>query len=187
VWKKEKKITEIKIKDKLSISEARKKYNAISPSINLSRSFAQVTSGTSKEDHSSKPSEFKEMRDMMATLLAGQKETQIKLEEQSKKIEEQSKKIEEQTKQIKELKKENIELRTKNTIMAAQLQHKTSEKPEKPEKRKKPSVTSSRESVLSIDASDNSEMELDDDLDENADLVQQFLKNPKKKGKKKKG
>jgi predicted RNase H-like nuclease (RuvC/YqgF family) len=119
-----------------------------------------------------------ELRSMIADLLKGQKEMSAKLGEQSKQIEEQ-------TEQIKDLKKENVELRSKNTIMAAQLEHLKSEKPEK---RKKMSNSSSQESILSIEVSD-SDMEQDDPLDENSASPQKFFKTPKKKekGKKKKG
>jgi hypothetical protein len=125
VWKKEKKITEIKIKDRLSIADARKKYNSLSPSLNLHKSFAQATAAKqtpSQEDvHPSQPSEFKDMMAMMALILAGQKDNKEKLEEQSKMIEEQTRKIDEQTNQISQLRKENENLRSRNQEMEEEL------------------------------------------------------------------
>lgn len=137
VWKKEKKITEIKIKDKLSIIEARKKYNSISPSFNLSKSFAEAAAAkptvTSQEDvHPSKPSELKEIMAMMVALLAGQKENKEKLEEQSKQIEEQTKKIDEQTKQIQQLRAENEKLKNNNYEMEEELVALRAKKQSKP-------------------------------------------------------
>ena len=127
VWKREKGITEIKIKDKLSIAEARKKYNLLSPQLSLSKSFSEAANTPpavqpAKEDaRPTASAELKQLTEMMALLLAGQKDTREKLEEQSRKIEEQTEKIEEQTKQIELLRAENQLLKNKNREMEKEL------------------------------------------------------------------
>lgn len=181
VWAMEKKIQEIRTSEKLSYQEARQKYARIYPKP-MSQSFSSVAASKPRETlSSSSASELSELRSMLATLLAGQTAMSTKLEEQSKQIEKQ-------TAQIKELRKENIELRTRNTMMVAELEVLKSGKPEK---RKKPSMASSHESVLSIEASGDSEMDLDvtgeKAQNQNSTAEQKFWKVQHQKGKKKKG
>jgi hypothetical protein len=116
-WKREKKVMEIKTKEKLSVAEARRRYHLLSPKPTLPKSFSEAA-GTPLQTPvvTTAPSEIKNMLQlMMAQLLAGQKETQEKLEEQSKKIDEQ-------TREIKKLREENEELKIRNTKMEQELQ-----------------------------------------------------------------
>jgi cell division protein FtsB/Zn finger protein HypA/HybF involved in hydrogenase expression len=116
-WKREKKIMEIKTKDKLSFSEARKQYNTLVPPIQRTYSSVAATTpegGPSKAD-------MQQLLQTMTLLLAGQQETKKTLDEQAKRIEEQSEKIDKQTEQIKLLREENNTLKQKNKKLEKEL------------------------------------------------------------------
>jgi regulator of replication initiation timing/Zn finger protein HypA/HybF involved in hydrogenase expression len=121
-WKREKKILEIKAKEKLSFVEARKRYNLLTPS--FTKSFASVAATPVAKpvpEEGPSQSDMQKLMQTMTLLLAGQQETKTKLDEQAKRIEEQSKKIDEQTEQIKLLRKENEILKLKNENLEVEL------------------------------------------------------------------
>jgi hypothetical protein len=142
IWKKEKKIAEIKTLEKLTYPDARKKYDSLHP-VSPMKSFSQATAQAATNTKTHKESlEIKEVLEKMSLLLAGQQEAKTlielqskkleeqskKLEEQSKILEEQSKKISEQSKEIASLRKENEELRRITESDNEQIEKKSAKK-----------------------------------------------------------